>query len=51
MVHGRNWATFACVAKSESIDWNPARNWNNSELDVVFINRPAEGNQRGKYHP
>jgi uncharacterized Zn-binding protein involved in type VI secretion len=34
-----------------SANWNPAKNWNNSDLDVVFINRPAEGNQRAKYHP
>ena len=27
-----------------------AKGWNNSALDVVFVNRPAEGMQR-KEHP
>jgi hypothetical protein len=33
-----------------SANWNAAKGWNNSDLDVVFINRPAEGNQRVE-HP
>jgi type VI secretion system secreted protein VgrG len=33
-----------------SAHWNAAKGWNNSDLDVVFINRPAEGNRRAKYH-
>ncbi|AOE87634.1 PAAR domain-containing protein [Pseudomonas sp. TCU-HL1] len=33
-----------------SAHWNAAKGWNNSALDVVFINRPAEGMQR-KEHP
>ncbi|NWB91445.1 hypothetical protein HX777_10240, partial [Pseudomonas agarici] len=34
-----------------SAHWNAAKGWNNSDLEAVFINRPAEGNQRAKYHP
>lgn len=33
-----------------SANWNAAKGWNNSDLDVVFINRPAEGNRRTE-HP
>lgn len=33
-----------------SAHWNAAKGWNNSALDVVFINRPAEGMQR-REHP
>lgn len=33
-----------------SANWNAARGWNSSALDVVFINRPAERMQR-KEHP
>lgn len=33
-----------------SANWNAAKGWNSSDLDVVFINRPAEGNQRVE-HP
>ncbi|WP_256591103.1 MULTISPECIES: DUF2235 domain-containing protein [unclassified Pseudomonas] len=33
-----------------SANWNAAKGWNNSDLDVVFINRPAEGSQRME-HP
>jgi type VI secretion system secreted protein VgrG len=33
-----------------SANWNAAKGWNNSDLDVVFINRPAEGSQRVE-HP
>jgi type VI secretion system secreted protein VgrG len=33
-----------------SANWNAAKAWNNSDLEVVFINRPAEGNQRVE-HP
>ena len=51
MVRGRRWPISAGVAKGEPFDWNAVKGWNNSDLDVVFINRPAEGNQRGKYHP
>ncbi|WP_375739057.1 PAAR domain-containing protein [Pseudomonas boanensis] len=29
-----------------SAHWNAAKGWNNSALDVVFINRPAAGMQR-----
>ena len=31
-------------------NWNAAKGWNGSGLDVVFINRPAEGYQRME-HP
>jgi hypothetical protein len=34
-----------------SANWNAAKGFNNSDLEVVFINRPAEGGQRAKYHP
>ncbi|WP_256254617.1 T6SS phospholipase effector Tle1-like catalytic domain-containing protein, partial [Pseudomonas agarici] len=34
-----------------SAHWNAAKGWNNSDLEGVFINRPAEGYQRAKYHP
>ena len=30
--------------------WNAAKPWNNSALDIVFINRPAENYERG-VHP
>jgi type VI secretion system secreted protein VgrG len=33
-----------------SANWNAAKGWNNSDLDVVFINRPAANNQRAE-HP
>ncbi|WP_422417822.1 PAAR domain-containing protein [Pseudomonas sp. GZD-222] len=33
-----------------SAHWNAAKGWNNSALDVVFINRPAAGIQRME-HP
>ncbi len=33
-----------------SANWNAAKGWNNSALDVAFIHRPAEGMQR-KEHP
>lgn len=33
-----------------SANWNAAKGWNSSGLDVVFINRPAEDNQRVE-HP
>ena len=33
-----------------SANWNAAKGWNGSGLDVVFINRPAAGNQRME-HP
>jgi len=33
-----------------SAHWNAAKGWNNSALDVVFINRPAAGMQRME-HP
>lgn len=29
-----------------SANWNAAKGWNNSDLEVMFINRPAEGSQR-----
>ncbi|WP_342244975.1 PAAR domain-containing protein [Pseudomonas sp. OTU5201] len=33
-----------------SANWNATKGWNNSALNVVFVNRPAEGMQR-KEHP
>jgi len=33
-----------------SANWNAAKGWNNSDLDVLFINRPAEGKKRVE-HP
>ncbi|MGE8155191.1 hypothetical protein ACQKP5_28630 [Pseudomonas vancouverensis] len=33
-----------------SANWNAAKGWNSSDLDIVFINRPAEGNRRVE-HP
>ncbi|MFK0089483.1 type IV secretion protein Rhs [Pseudomonas sp. NPDC090755] len=33
-----------------SANWNAVKGWNSSALDVLFINRPAEGRQR-KEHP
>lgn len=33
-----------------SANWNAAKGWNNSALDVLFINRPAEGMVR-REHP
>ncbi|MDE1166612.1 MAG: DUF2235 domain-containing protein [Pseudomonas sp.] len=33
-----------------SAHWNASKGWNNSDLEAVFINRPAEGNLRAKYH-
>ncbi|WP_313201157.1 PAAR domain-containing protein [Pseudomonas sp.] len=33
-----------------SANWNAAKGWNNSALDVLFINRPAEGMVRQE-HP
>ena len=33
-----------------SANWNAAKNWSNSDLDIVFINRPAENYERG-VHP
>ena len=33
-----------------SANWNAAKGWNNSVLDAVFINRPAEGRRRQE-HP
>ncbi|MGH8382234.1 hypothetical protein [Pseudomonas sp.] len=33
-----------------SANWNAAKGWNNSALDVVFINRPAAGMRRME-HP
>ena len=33
-----------------SANWNAAKTWNNSALDIVFINRPAENYERG-VHP
>jgi type VI secretion system secreted protein VgrG len=33
-----------------SANWNAAKGWNNSDLDVKFINRPAESSQRVE-HP
>jgi len=29
-----------------SANWNAAKGWNNSDLDIVFIDRPAENYQR-----
>jgi type VI secretion system secreted protein VgrG len=33
-----------------SANWNAAKGWNNSDLNIVFINRPAENYERG-VHP
>ncbi|WP_171017132.1 PAAR domain-containing protein [Pseudomonas sp. G(2018)] len=33
-----------------SANWNAAKGWNNSDLGVLFINRPADGSQR-REHP
>jgi type VI secretion system secreted protein VgrG len=30
----------------QSAHWNAVNDWNNSDLDAMFINRPAEGGQR-----
>jgi type VI secretion system secreted protein VgrG len=29
-----------------SANWNAAKGWNNSDLNIVFIDRPAENNKR-----
>ena len=33
-----------------SANWNAAKGWNNSDLNIVFIDRPAENYVR-KVHP
>jgi len=33
-----------------SANWNAAKGWNNSDLNIVFVNRPAENYERG-VHP
>ena len=33
-----------------SANWNAAKGWNNSDLNIVFINRPADNYERG-VHP